>query len=91
MSINIRLPKELEAKLRLRLDAQGFGLSEFVREAIAEKLDREAAGRPSAYELGRNVFYGFSQALNPSCERRADCAEQAKARRARSPGPAAEG
>ena len=56
MTITIRLPEELEAELRLRLDAQDFGLSEFVREAIAEKLDREVAGRPSAYELGRNVF-----------------------------------
>ena len=56
MTITIRLPEELEAELRLRLDAQDFGLSEFVREAIAEKLDREAAGHPSAYELGRNVF-----------------------------------
>jgi hypothetical protein len=27
-----------------------------VREAIAEKLDREATGQPSAYELGKNVF-----------------------------------
>jgi Arc/MetJ-type ribon-helix-helix transcriptional regulator len=56
MSITIRLPEELEAQLRRLLDAQGFGLSEFVREAIAEKLDREAAGQPSAYELGKNVF-----------------------------------
>jgi Arc/MetJ-type ribon-helix-helix transcriptional regulator len=56
MTITIRLPEELEAELRLRLDARGSGLSEFVREAIAEKLDREAAGQPSAYELGKNVF-----------------------------------
>jgi Arc/MetJ-type ribon-helix-helix transcriptional regulator len=56
MTITIRLPKALERKLRLRLDAQGFALSEFVRNAIAEKLDREASGQPSAYELGRSVF-----------------------------------
>lgn len=56
MTITIRLPEELEAELRTRLDAQGSGLSEFVREAIAEKLDREAAGKPSAYELGKNMF-----------------------------------
>jgi hypothetical protein len=53
-SITIRLPEELKAQLRLGL--QGFGLSEFVREAVAEKLDREAAGQLSAYELGKNVF-----------------------------------
>jgi Arc/MetJ-type ribon-helix-helix transcriptional regulator len=56
MTITVRLPEELEAELRTRLDAQGFELSEFVREAIAEKLDREAAGQPSAYELGKTVF-----------------------------------
>ena len=56
MTITVRLPEELEAELRTRLDAQGFELSEFVREAIAEKLDREAAEQPSAYELGKEVF-----------------------------------
>jgi len=56
MTITIRLPEELAAKLRHRLDVQGAGVSEFVREAIAEKLDREAARQPSAYELGGNVF-----------------------------------
>jgi Ribbon-helix-helix protein, copG family len=56
MTITIHLTEELEAELRLRLDALGVGLSEFVREAIAEKLDREAVGKPSAYKLGGNVF-----------------------------------
>jgi hypothetical protein len=56
MTITIRLPEELDARLRRLLDARGLGLSGFVREAIAEKLDREAARQPSAYELGRNLF-----------------------------------
>ena len=56
MTITIRLPEELEAHLRARLDAQGVGLSDFVREAIAEKLEREPAQRPSAYDLGKEVF-----------------------------------
>jgi hypothetical protein len=56
MTITIRLPEELDARLRRLLDARGLGLSGFVREAIAEKLDREAAGQPSAYQLGRNLF-----------------------------------
>jgi len=56
MTITIRLPEELEEELRVRLDTQGVGLSEFVREAIAEKLDRELAGQPTAYELGKNLF-----------------------------------
>jgi Arc/MetJ-type ribon-helix-helix transcriptional regulator len=56
MTVTIRLPEDLEAELRTRLDAQGVGLSEFVREAIAEKLDREATGQPTAYDLGKGLF-----------------------------------
>src|SRR5712692_6750692 len=40
MTITIHLPAELEAKLRARLDVRGVALSEFVRKAIADKLDR---------------------------------------------------
>jgi Arc/MetJ-type ribon-helix-helix transcriptional regulator len=56
MTITIRLPEDLEADLRARLDAQGVGLSDFVREAIVEKLEREPEQRPSAYDLGKNAF-----------------------------------
>jgi Arc/MetJ-type ribon-helix-helix transcriptional regulator len=60
MTITVRLPEPLEAELRSRLDAQGVGLSEFVREAIAEKLERENAGKSSAYELGKHLFGRYS-------------------------------
>src|SRR5438105_2868441 len=56
MTITIRLPEKLEADLRARLDAQGIGLSDFVRTAIAEKLEREPAEKPSAYDLGKGLF-----------------------------------
>lgn len=56
MTITIRLPEKLEADLRARLETQGVGLSDFVRDAIAEKLEREPAKRPSAYALGRHLF-----------------------------------
>ena len=56
MTITIRLPTKLEADLRARLDPRGLGLSDFVREAIAEKLQREPAEKPSAYELGKHLF-----------------------------------
>jgi Arc/MetJ-type ribon-helix-helix transcriptional regulator len=54
--MTVRLPEELEAHLRARLDAQGVGLSDFVREAIGDKLEREPEQRPSAYDLGKDVF-----------------------------------
>ena len=31
-------------------------LSDFVREAIAEKLQREGGERPSAYDIGKSLF-----------------------------------
>ena len=56
MTITIRLPMKLEADLRARLDRHGIALSDFVREAITEKLEREPARIPSAYDLGKDLF-----------------------------------
>jgi RHH-type transcriptional regulator, rel operon repressor / antitoxin RelB len=56
MTITIRLPTKLEAKLRARLDRRGTGLSDFVRDAITEKLERELVENPSAYDLGKDLF-----------------------------------
>lgn len=56
MTITIRLPPKLETHLRARLEKRGARLSAFVRDAIAEKLDREPAATPSAYDLGKDLF-----------------------------------
>ena len=59
MTITIRLPEQLEARLRARLDKAGMPLSDFVREAITEKLERAPAPeprKPLAYELGKHLF-----------------------------------
>jgi RHH-type rel operon transcriptional repressor/antitoxin RelB len=56
MTITIRLPTRLEADLRARLDTCGVGLSDFVRDAIAEKLEREPTEAPTAYEIGKDLF-----------------------------------
>ena len=59
MTITIRLPEQLEAKLRARLDKAGTPLSDFVREAITEKLERAPGPefqKSSAYELGKHLF-----------------------------------
>jgi hypothetical protein len=81
MTITIRLPEKLEAELRTRLDAEDLELSEFVRQAIAEKLDREAAGRSPAFELGKNVFgkHGSGRG-NLSTNRKAILAEVLRAK-----------
>jgi len=56
MTITIRLPTKLEADLRTRLGTRRTRLSDFVRDAIAEKLEREPTGQPSAYDLGKHLF-----------------------------------
>jgi len=56
MTITVRLPKKLEANLRAWLATQGARLSDFVRDAIAEKLERAPAEKPSAYDLGKRLF-----------------------------------
>lgn len=60
MTITVRLPEKLEADLRARLDKLDMGLSEFVRQAIAEKLEREPPESRSAYELGKHLFGKYS-------------------------------
>jgi Arc/MetJ-type ribon-helix-helix transcriptional regulator len=55
MTITIRLPMKLEADLRARLGTQG-GLSDFVRDAIAEKLERESTEKLRPYDLGKHLF-----------------------------------
>jgi Arc/MetJ-type ribon-helix-helix transcriptional regulator len=56
VTITIRLPAKLEAGLRARLERRRVALSDFVRDAIAEKLQREPEQTPSAYELGKDLF-----------------------------------
>ncbi len=58
MTISVRLDEETRAKLRRLLDQQGGSLSDFVRAAIAEKLEREGK-KPTPYELGKHLFGRF--------------------------------
>jgi len=54
MRITIRLPTKLAADLRTHL--VGARLSDFVRDAISEKLEREPSRPLSAYDLGKHLF-----------------------------------
>jgi len=84
MTITIRLPKKLEADLRARLEAQGVGLSAFVREAVAEKLDREPVEKPSPYDLGKDLFGKHSSGRNDlSANRKAILGEILRAKHRR--------
>jgi Arc/MetJ-type ribon-helix-helix transcriptional regulator len=55
MSISIRLDKSVEESLRQRLQSEGISLSNFIREAVCEKLSRYE-NRPTPYELGEHFF-----------------------------------
>lgn len=71
MTITVRLPQDIEARLRARLEAEKQALSDFVRDAIAEKLEREQeAKKPSAYELWKKHFdKGYSSGETDRAER----------------------
>jgi Arc/MetJ-type ribon-helix-helix transcriptional regulator len=55
MTVTVRLDEEIEAKVRRLLEQKGGSLSDFVRAAIAEKLEREVV-KPTPYELGKHLF-----------------------------------
>ena len=55
MTISVRLDEATAAGLRRRLGEQGGSLSEFVRAAIREKLEREDK-KLTPYELGKHLF-----------------------------------
>lgn len=67
-----------------RLEAQGVGLLEFVREAIAEKLERQPAQKPPAFELGQKIFgrHGSGQD-DRSTRRKAAIADMLRAKHRR--------
>jgi RHH-type rel operon transcriptional repressor/antitoxin RelB len=55
MTVSLRLEETLEAELRRRLAQDGTSLSDFIRQAILEKLERES--QPTdPYILGRGLF-----------------------------------
>jgi len=58
MTLSIRIDEETKARLRRRLAENGASLSDFVRAAIMEKLEREAS-KPTPYELGKHLFGRF--------------------------------
>ena len=59
MTISIRLDEATESRLRQLAMSKQQRLSEFVRQAIQEKLEREQDGE-SPYELGAVLFGRFS-------------------------------
>ncbi len=55
MTLSVRLDEATEEQLRRLLAQKGGSLSDFVRAAIAEKLEREARSR-TPNELGKHLL-----------------------------------
>ena len=71
MTISIRLDPETEALLRGRLLREDVSLSEFVREAIREKLERgDVPATP--YRIGEPLFGRYASGDTDRSERRKD-------------------
>lgn len=70
MTITVPLPDEIEAKLRARLGQDDLVLTEFVRQAITEKLQREPEPRKrSAFDVWQECFTGDSSGRTDVAER----------------------
>lgn len=69
MSISLRLDPDIETELRLRLQREHRNLSEFLREAIREKLEREAQ---TPYQIGEPLFGRYASGDGNRSERRKD-------------------
>ncbi len=75
VTISIRLDSETERRLRYRLADEGIRLSDFVREAIQEKLAEE---RPqnSPYAIGKDVFGRYASGDGDRSARRKSLVRQ---------------
>ena len=60
MTISIRLDEKLKSQLRRRVAHEGETISDFIRDAIAEKLARDSERKKTPYELGKHLFGKFS-------------------------------
>lgn len=61
MPLTVRLDDKLQTELRIRAERAGVSVSDYVREAIAEKLGREPGASP--YELGQHLFGKYASGV----------------------------
>ena len=59
VTLTVRLGKKLEEDLRARLSGDEETISEFVRKAVADRLEKETP-KKTPYELGKHLFGKFS-------------------------------
>lgn len=80
MSISIRLDKTTEAELRNCTYQTGIAMSDFVRDAIREKL-ATYNGKLSPFEAGKDLFGKYSSgAENLSTDRKTRLKQKIRAK-----------
>lgn len=70
--MTVKLTADLESALRARSAALGISASELMREALRVHLLTPPATRPSAYELGADLFGRFAGPDNLARDRKAE-------------------
>ena len=62
MTITFRIDDELEKAVKARVSSLGTTVSDFVRAAVAEKLEREEAAKPkkTPYEGWTEIYSGYA-------------------------------
>ena len=62
MTITFRMDDELEKAVKTRASSLGTTVSDFVRAAVTEKLEREEAARPkkTPYEGWKEIYTGYA-------------------------------
>ena len=68
MAITVKLDRDLEEKLRERLAVANTTLSDYVRNALIEKMERES-DNPSPYDLWQKHFSGWASGETDRSER----------------------
>lgn len=90
MTMTVKLPPAMEQALRQRSAALGVSASEVLREALRVHLATAPAPRPSAYELGADLFGRHAGPVDLASRRKEEWAavldERQAARQARGAG-----
>lgn len=70
MALSIRLDRETEVALRQYLELEDITQSDFVREAIREKLARASPNESTPYRLGESLFGRYASGDSDRSENR---------------------
>ncbi|MGD9856202.1 MAG: ribbon-helix-helix protein, CopG family [Planctomycetaceae bacterium] len=68
-TVSLRLHKNLAKRLERAAKAAGVSKSEFLRQCLSDRLNGETQPRPTAWELGKDLFGCFDSGDGTLSER----------------------